>query len=154
MKPVKNVTRIFCILWMVVLVIALSACQGVGKDDQPDQETSMQSTQIPVPAEYASLTNPLPADTETIQAGEKIYLANCASCHGETGKGDGPVSRALSPKPSDLSLVAASVTDAYLYWRIAEGGVEKSSSMPAWKSILTADEIWMEVAFIRSLVNR
>ena len=154
MKPGKNVTRIFSITSMVVLVVALSACQGAGKDDQPDQEANMQSTQISVPAEYASLTNPLPADTETIQAGEKIFIANCASCHGETGKGDGPVSRALSPKPSDLSLVAASVSDAYLYWRIAEGGVEKSSSMPAWKSILTADEIWMEVAFIRNLVDK
>lgn len=154
MKPGINVTRILRILAMVVLVLALSACQGTGDEDQTDQGASVLSTQIPVPAEYASLTNPLPADMETIQAGEKIFIANCASCHGETGKGDGPVSRALLPKPSDLSLVAASVTDAYLYWRIAEGGGEKNSSMPAWKSILTADEIWMEVAFIRSLANK
>ena len=144
----------FRALTMIVLVFALSACQATGNDDQLDQESSVQSTLMPVPVEYASLTNPLPSDRQTIQAGEKIFIANCASCHGETGKGDGPVSRALSPKPSDLSLVAVSVTDAYLYWRIAEGGVEKSSSMPAWKSILTVDEIWMEVAFIRSLTNK
>ncbi len=36
-------------------------------------------------------------------AGKVIYDANCMSCHGATGKGDGPVGKALTPPPRDFS---------------------------------------------------
>ena len=42
----------------------------------------------------------LAADVEN---GKTIYMTNCLSCHGETGKGDGPVGAALNPKPRDFS---------------------------------------------------
>ena len=37
-------------------------------------------------------------------AGKVIFETNCMSCHGATGKGDGPVGAALDPKPRDLSV--------------------------------------------------
>jgi mono/diheme cytochrome c family protein len=37
------------------------------------------------------------------QAGKVIYDTNCSSCHGPTGKGDGPVGQALNPAPRDFS---------------------------------------------------
>jgi mono/diheme cytochrome c family protein len=139
---------------VIILILALSACQGSENGDQASQLTSSEQGQLSVPVEYANLVNPLPLNAETIRAGEQIYLVNCATCHGETGKGDGPVARALTPKPSDLALVSTSVDDAYLYWRIAKGGGVLNSSMPAWKSILVEDEIWMVVAFIHNLPNK
>ena len=36
-------------------------------------------------------------------AGKVVYDTNCLSCHGPTGKGDGPVGQALNPKPRDFS---------------------------------------------------
>jgi mono/diheme cytochrome c family protein len=36
-------------------------------------------------------------------AGKPTFEANCASCHGTTGKGDGPVGMALQPPPRDFS---------------------------------------------------
>lgn len=35
--------------------------------------------------------------------GKNVYTTNCQSCHGATGKGDGPVGAALNPRPRDFS---------------------------------------------------
>ena len=36
--------------------------------------------------------------------GKEVFMAtNCQSCHGMTGKGDGPVAAALDPKPRDYT---------------------------------------------------
>lgn len=35
--------------------------------------------------------------------GKREYESNCASCHGQSGKGDGPLSGYLEKKPTDLT---------------------------------------------------
>jgi mono/diheme cytochrome c family protein len=39
--------------------------------------------------------------------GQEDYLALCSSCHGESGMGDGPAAAGLSPRPADLTRLAA-----------------------------------------------
>ena len=41
-----------------------------------------------------------------IEEGRAIYLQYCASCHGLTGEGDGPVARSLSTPPANLRLLS------------------------------------------------
>lgn len=36
--------------------------------------------------------------------GKTLFEANCASCHGTSGKGDGPVGQALDPSPRDFTV--------------------------------------------------
>jgi mono/diheme cytochrome c family protein len=38
--------------------------------------------------------------------GEEMFQAYCASCHGRSGKGDGPAARALKTRPADLTQLA------------------------------------------------
>lgn len=38
--------------------------------------------------------------------GRELYVRYCASCHGMSGKGDGPVAASLSRPPSDLTTLA------------------------------------------------
>ena len=51
---------------------------------------------------FVPLANSFAAD---VHSGKEMYLKYCASCHGLTGKGDGPVSRDLKVKVPDLTLL-------------------------------------------------
>ncbi len=119
--------------------LILAACGGGGAN-APEALPS-------VPAEYAGLTNPLGPDAAAAGAG--VFKTNCESCHGPEGHGDGPAGVALDPPPKNLPERAAQVGDDYLYWRI-NTGVE-GTSMVAWKGVLTDEQIWQLVAFIRTL---
>ena len=47
------------------------------------------------------------ADDPGVAQGQQLYAQYCASCHGSTGKGDGPEGRSLTtPKASDLTQIA------------------------------------------------
>lgn len=135
----------YLLLITLVSGLLLSACGGESK---PTEEPG-----VPVPAAYAGLKNPLGNDAAT--AGKAVFDSKCATCHGETGKGDGPGGAALNPKPGDMTTLSAQ-SDGYIYWRIVEGGTAEpfkgqGSLMPAWKDILSEDEIWQAVAYIRTL---
>ncbi|MEW6287889.1 MAG: c-type cytochrome [Chloroflexota bacterium] len=131
----------YLLIVLLLGALLLSACGG-------GAETSTQTAALdPVPADYAGKTNPLGADAAI--EGAKVFKSNCEACHGPQGHGDGPVGQALDPKPKNLSELAAQVGDDYLFWRISEG--KPGTSMVAWKGILTDEQIWQAVAFIRTL---
>lgn len=98
--------------------------------------------------------NPIPLNAESIAAGQALYSANCAACHGQTGKGDGSVGITLNPRPADLTqhAIPGIHTDAQLFEWITNGF--PGSRMPAFKSTLSDTERWQLVNFIRSLAPK
>ncbi len=129
------------VLFVLVLVaLTLTACGG-GASSEP-------AALDPVPAEYAGKANPGGAAADAA-AGAEVFKTNCASCHGETGHGDGPAGAALDPAPKNLGELQTRAGDDYLYWRINTG--KEGTSMVAWKGVLTDEQIWQTIAFIRTL---
>lgn len=95
------------------------------------------------------------AQAQDAQAGQEAYVQYCALCHGPEGKGDGSLSANLDPKPrnhTDGAYMNA-LSDAHLLKVIGEGGAAAGLSpiMPAWKDILSAQQIQDLVAFVRTL---
>jgi mono/diheme cytochrome c family protein len=125
-------------------IVVLTACGG--NDSAPSTE-SANATLAPVPAEYTGLANPLGPGAAA--AGAEVFRTNCATCHGPQGHGDGPAGQSLEPKPRNLASIQAAAEDDFLFWRIREG--KPGTSMVAWKGILTDEQIWQTVAFIRTL---
>ncbi|MGB0386292.1 MAG: c-type cytochrome [Ardenticatenaceae bacterium] len=106
-----------------------------------------------IPDEYAGVSNPISADEASLARGEEIYTANCASCHGDGGVGDGPAAEALDPGPTNIAHTGQMLGDDYLLWRISEGGAESpfNSAMPSWKATLDEEARWDAINYIRAL---
>ncbi len=101
------------------------------------------------PAAEKTKKNPL-AKAAGEQEGKKAYAANCAVCHGPSGKGDGPGAAALTPRPKNLAdKEIQEETDGELFWKITTGrGV-----MPPWQQ-LPENVRWSLVHYIRSLAPK
>ena len=79
--------------------------------------------------------------------GKKLAETNCVSCHGASGKGDGPAAAALNPKPADwTSAKVQSESEGTLFWKISNG----RGPMPPWKHLPDKDR-WDLVAYVKSL---
>ncbi|MBL9100952.1 MAG: cytochrome c [Myxococcales bacterium] len=94
-----------------------------------------------VPARYAGRKSPGGMEDR----GATLYAAQCASCHGEHGGGDGPMAEGMDPRPSNLTaLPHVTLRDDYLYFRIAEGGgfFPYASAMPGVGASLPEADVW------------
>ena len=96
-------------------------------------------------------TNPAGRDKVTLVRGRALYFIHCAPCHGEDGKGDGPVASRLSEAPSDLrdADLQADASDGAWVHVIAEGSM--SGVMPGFRADISPEERWILVRHLRSL---
>jgi len=147
--------RLFVLI--LTLALLLTACVGSSSGTMGSgmDEGMMQRHMAPIPAEYASLTNPVPADSESLAGGKANYETYCAACHGESGRGDGPAAADLDPPPAPIAHTARMLSDVYLFYRVSEGGnfAPFNSAMPAWKGTLDETERWDVINYVRSLAG-
>jgi mono/diheme cytochrome c family protein len=142
-------------IWLISLIfggLILAACGSTATPSAFFGEQEQFEKPQP-PEQFADLSNPLSDDPEMIAEGEVLYQANCSSCHGFTGKGDGTAASGLEPRPENLAQNQSDLSDAYLFWRISEGGLIKpfNSLMPAWKGLMNEEKIWQVVSYLRNL---
>jgi len=91
--------------------------------------------------------------------GSFLFAAYCASCHGDSGQGDGPMAprliRDFHARPSDLTLPGwqSSHTQEQILQVIRHGGksIHKAAFMPAWAATLDDQETSDLAAFVREL---
>jgi mono/diheme cytochrome c family protein len=76
---------------------------------------------------------------------QEIFGTRCSACHGASGKGDGPGSAALNPKPRNLSDPAwqKSVNDDYIEKIVQYGGaaVGRSPMMPGNPDLISKPDV-------------
>jgi len=75
--------------------------------------------------------------------GKQMYVSYCASCHGVSGKGNGPVAATLKMPPADLTMLSKNnhgeFPDRHIL-AVLENGAEVPShgtaEMPVWGPLL------------------
>jgi copper transport protein len=94
--------------------------------------------------------NPVAPTGASVGRGELIYRQSCLSCHGVTGRGDGPAGAGQRPPPADLRLhMVAGHTDGELYAWVTDG--IPGTAMPGFGDRLSAEERWDVINYLRRL---
>jgi mono/diheme cytochrome c family protein len=110
---------------------------------------------LAVVANLVFTTPSVRAAADDTEVGKATYQSLCISCHGESGKGDGPVGQYLTPKPADLAEEIGEHDNDYIFKVIKEGGasVGKSPTMPAWGAQLNDDQVRNVISYLKTFVG-
>lgn len=126
-----------------------------GSMTMPYWRESLTEAQIWDLVAYIRTLHRKPPFTGDASHGATLFDNYCWTCHGKSGKGDGPIAKVYQPRPRDLTdhAYVASRTDYDLYHAISQGGAAmgRSAAMPAWGHVLTPQDMWDLVAYIRQL---
>lgn len=97
---------------------------------------------MPSRARPLALTNPFEGDRNAVATGARIFVAyNCIDCHGADGSG------AMGPSFQDGRWRFGGSASA-VFESIYQGRPE---GMPSWGGRISEEQIWMLVAYVRSL---
>jgi mono/diheme cytochrome c family protein len=140
------------IRWNYVLLCAALAVGGC-RVSKPGAMESKMATEVKhkMTVGGKDVPNPVAATAENIADGQEHFGHHCGICHGLDGEATGvPFADKMSPPiPLLSSSDVQEYKDGQLKW-IIENGINPSG-MPAWKGILTDEEMWKIVNFVRHL---
>jgi len=123
---------------------------GLPQTDNLKQEIVEQKGGISPAVDLASIKAPT---QEMINNGKELYDANCQSCHGSTGLGDGPAGIALNPKARNLQSTEGwtnGKTIEQLYKTLQEGITQ--NGMAAYEYLAPSDRLNI-IHYIRTLAD-
>ena len=99
-----------------------------------------------------AMTNPLPDSPNIVKKGKALYegKGTCVTCHGATGRGDGPGAAGLDPPPRNFLHHGfwRQRTEVEIFWVIQHGS--HGTVMIGFVSILSEEEIWAIIQYERS----
>ncbi len=91
--------------------------------------------------------NPLAASEQSIDRGRILFAQNCSRCHGETGRGDGPLAASLPLQPANLYDHIPYHPDQFFFNVITDG---IGGIMPAFGSAISEEDRWNILNFLRA----
>lgn len=93
-----------------------------------------------------------PTNVPDVQLGAKVYAANCASCHGTAGNGDGPAGKALDPPPIAFTdKERASQRSLFALYQAVSQGIA-GTAMPAFGH-LSDDDRWAVATYLGTFAH-
>lgn len=116
------------------------------------QETAAPPAQPSMPADAATLVNPVKPTPESQARARKVYGYDCAMCHGPTGDGKGDLVADLKlADMKDFTDPAAlkGVPDGELFYIIKDG----KGKMPGEGDRAKPDDLWNMVVLVRSFAR-
>ena len=124
---------------LLAVAVLSSACQArPSREWRPeDHDSGVTST---------SPTTAGPVNDDPLAGARALFGAQCASCHGATGRGDGPMAAMFRPADLSGSTLQSTRTDEMLATAISAG----RGRMPAFGATLRPEAVSSLVRLIRT----
>lgn len=138
----------------VVDFIRLVMIPNLPKSPSDTQAPSTPGTQAPVSQQPATpaqsdMSQPLLNKLKgNARLGEQFYMANCATCHGKQGDGQGPRAYFINPKPRNFmdNYSRTTLNRPTIFFSVSNG--RPGTEMSAWDKVLTEQEIANVTEFV------
>ena len=102
------------------------------------------------PASAAAVKNPYSVDEMSRTQGRELFVQQCVTCHGASGKGDGPASAFLGkPLPDFTKEKFQKQTEGELFWKVSNG----NAPMPTFGEALEDKQLWEVVNYLRNFAK-
>lgn len=116
---------------------------------QNEIQPSAQLSKIKDPTDESPVQVPQSSSGDSAR-GKRVFGTYCVNCHGPSGKGDGPIGKALVPPAANLTVLDKK-SDKDILRSILKG--RPGTAMPSWKHDLSSQEIQDVLAYIRTLAQ-
>ena len=127
----------------------LALVKRLGAPDSLDAR--VRSFAAALAARHGVSLDELPSRPPDLGRGAEVYRTSCAGCHGDRGRGDGPLAAGLDPAPANLADWAALSDQSPLdYYRRINIGVV-GTAMPAFEDRIPARERWAVALYATTL---
>lgn len=112
--------------------------------------------QTPENLQQAALTlkNPFPKSDEVMARGKHLYATYCTVCHGETGDGQGPITKTgkYPPPPGFATDYMCKLSEGHIYHVVTKGNL--GNLMPSYASQILPDDRWKLIRYIQSDIQK
>jgi len=147
------------VVGVLVTLLVLAACivtvshfglYPIGADNPPsaiERTLTMRAMDEYADRHKPAADNPIQLTPANLKEGAKEYEEHCAFCHGGAKAKISPMRDKFNPPVPQLIDRIPHDEDAWLFW-VTKHGV-RMTGMPTWDAVLSDDEIWKIVAFIK-----
>ncbi len=150
----------FFLGFVTALVVVLGAgflCVRLGlmdpRADIPvnsmERSMAMPSLDAAVDRRAPEVQNPVQPTDANLTAGMNVYQTNCASCHGDVDRSRGMFADSFYPRAPQFLEDAPDMPENQNFYIIQHG--IRLSGMPAWKPILSEQQMWQVTAFLNHM---
>jgi len=121
--------------------------EPIAQEVKPSMSDALAATLAALSEEDRSRPNPLAGQPEASARGGEEFGSLCAHCHGKSGKGDGPASKALGVSPGNLSTSRLRVGERY---QVLKRGVP-GTAMQGFGAAMSDNQIWQLITYMDTL---
>ena len=149
----RHVLRMGAVVLWPLFVVAGLAGQAAAPKAEPEDPYE-------IPEAARERRNPVVRSDITLRGAQILWHKHCETCHGATGRGDGPNARlherrkGHAPRNLTNPKVQENLTDGEIFWRISRGIIEDGDNiiMPRYDTKIPSDtDRWQLVLFVREL---
>jgi len=147
---ISGVVLTLIVLACVIWAVSRLGLYPIGADNAPsgiERYLAGRAMDVYADRHKPEMQNPTALTADNLTDGAKEYEEHCAFCHGGAKAKNSPMQHKFNPPAPQFINRIPHDPDNWLFW-VTKHGV-RMTGMPTWDGIMSDEEIWKVIAFIK-----